>query len=81
MSSSSTNNSPVVNLQSCLLSITDVLNEFYLITTKTSPAPDMISNRFFTECKFVLAIPLLYLLYFFLSKSCFLLIINLVLLP
>lgn len=57
----SSNNSAQVNLHSCLLSITDGLTEFDFITNKTTPDPDIISNRFFAECKFILAIPLTYL--------------------
>lgn len=64
-----------------MLSITDVLNEFDLITAKTSPGPDMILNRFFSECKFVLAIPLLYLFNFSLCTDCFFAVWKKVLLP
>jgi len=53
----SLNNSAEVNLHSCQISLTDILNEFDLITNKNNPGPDMISNLFFTNCKFVLASP------------------------
>lgn len=36
-----------VNFHSCSLSLTHVLKEFDMINNKTSPGPDMISNRFF----------------------------------
>lgn len=53
--------SPCDDLNSCTLSLSDIYNELSCITNKTSPGPDNISSIFFTECKFVLAIPLLLL--------------------
>lgn len=70
-SSNSSNISAEVYLHSCLLSITDVLNGFEVITNNTTPKPDMISNIFFTECKFILINPLLYAINLSFSSCCF----------
>lgn len=56
-----TNVLSIVNFNSCTLYLTDVLYELDHITNNMSPGPDNISNLFFKECKFVLAVPLLYL--------------------
>jgi len=58
---STINNSVEVNLNSCILSITEVLDKLGKITNKTNPGPDMISSCFFINCKYVLAVPLLHL--------------------
>jgi len=71
LSSTISNNLVDINLHSCTLSITDVINEFDIINNKTSPGPDMISNCFFIECKFVLAAPLLHLFNLSLSSGYF----------
>lgn len=71
LSSTVLNNLVDINLHSCTLNISDVLNEFDIINNKTSPGPDMISNCFFTECKFVLCVPLLHLFNLSLSSRYF----------
>jgi len=71
LSSTFSNNIVDINLHSCTLSITDVLNEFDTINNKTCPGPDMISNLFFIQCKFVLAVPLLYLFNLSISSGVF----------
>lgn len=42
-----------------------------MITNKINPDPDMIPSRFFTECKLVLASPVLYLFNLSLFNGCF----------
>lgn len=71
LSSTFSNNIVDINLHSCTLNITDVLNEFDTINNKTCPGPDMISNLFFIQCKFVLAVPLLYLFNLSISSGVF----------
>lgn len=56
-----TNDLSVIDFNSCTLSLTDILCELDHLSNNTSPGPDNISNLFFKECKFVLAVPLLYL--------------------
>lgn len=60
-----------LNLFSVVLNITDVLNELDTITYKSNPGPDMIPSIFFSNCKFVLTIPLLYLYNLSLSTGTF----------
>jgi len=60
-----------LNLFSVVLNITDVLNELDTITFKSNPGPDMIPSIFFSNFKFVLTIPLLYLYNLSLSTGTF----------
>jgi len=60
-----------LNLFSVILNLTDVLNELDTITYKSNPGPDMIPSIFFSNCKFVLTIPLLYLYNLSLSTGTF----------
>lgn len=59
------------NLFSVVLNTTDVLNELDTITYKSNPGPDMLPSIFFSNCKFVLTIPLLHLFNLSLSSGTF----------
>jgi len=55
------NDLSLINFHSCTLSLTDIFYELHHLSNNTSPGPENISSLFFKECKFVLAVPLLYL--------------------
>lgn len=46
---------------SCNIMLSDIYNDFNCIKSTTCSGPGSILNIFFTNCKFVLSIPLLYL--------------------
>lgn len=56
-----TNDLSLVDLNSYTLSLTNIFNELDHLSNNTNSDLDNIPDIFFTECKFVLAIPLLYL--------------------
>lgn len=60
-----------INFNKCILTINDIYDEINLICTKSCPGPDAIPSTFFTECKFVLSIPLLHLFNLSLSSGVF----------
>lgn len=72
LSSIFSNNVVDINLHSFTLSIIDVLNEIDNINNTTSPGLGILSNCFFIEYKFVLAVPLyIYLIYLYLQVLSF----------
>lgn len=56
-----TNDFSLLNFNSCTLTLTDILCELDHLSNSTCPGPDNISILLFKQCKFVLAVPLLYL--------------------
>ena len=60
-----------VDFNKCILTLNDVYDELNHVSIKTCPGPDAIPSIFFSECKFVLAVPLLYLFNLSLSSSVF----------
>jgi len=50
-----------VDLNTCVITLSDIYDKLNSIKSTTCPGPDNIPYAFFTNCKFVLSIPLLYL--------------------
>lgn len=60
-----------IDLNSCILNLSDVYEELNNLNNKTCAGPDNISNIFFVKCKFVLSVPLLKLFNLSLSSGIF----------
>jgi hypothetical protein len=50
-----------IDLNSCIITLSDIYNELNSLKSTTCPGPDNIPYVLFNNCKFVLSIPLLYL--------------------
>ena len=50
-----------VDLNTCVITLSDIYDELSSLKSTTCPGPDSIPYTFFTNCKCVLSIPLLYL--------------------
>lgn len=60
-----------VDLNTCVITLSDIYDELSTLKSTTCPGPDNIPYAFFTNCKCVLSIPLLYLFNMSLNSGVF----------